>query len=192
VQKIFATTLTDLVLVQAIATGDQEALRALSQRYGHALAAVAGRILGDKADAEEVAADVLWQVWRQAVVFDPQRGSVGAWLMTLTRSRAIDRLRARNVRLKPLSELNQGQEVADISEVPDASPQLRSVELRAFVAEALKGLDENERAVLELAYYSDLSQSAIARKTGLPLGTVKSRLRRALVKLREPLKGFGI
>ncbi|MGH7840213.1 MAG: sigma factor, partial [Candidatus Binataceae bacterium] len=90
-EKVAATSPSDAALVQAIAAGDQEALRSLNQRYGNALAAVADRILIDKADAEETAADVLWQVWRQAVVFDPMRGSVGAWLMTLVRSRAIDR-----------------------------------------------------------------------------------------------------
>jgi RNA polymerase sigma-70 factor, ECF subfamily len=185
VQKIAATSPSDPALVQAIAAGDQEALRTLNQRYGHALAAVADRILIDKADAEEIAADVLWQVWRQAVVFDPARGSVGAWLMTLVRSRAIDRLRARNVRQRSLTA--SGELMAS----DDASLPLQHAERRKFVVTALNTLGENERAVLELAYYSDLSQSAIAEKTGLPLGTVKSRIRGALIKLREELKGFG-
>lgn len=181
--KTSASTLPDQGLVYAIAAGDQEALRTLNQRYGHALAAVAGRILDDKADAEEIAADVLWQVWRQAVVFDPGRGSVGAWLMTLVRSRAIDRLRARNVRLRPLAGSSA------VAELPDATLDLQTAQTRQLVAAALKNLGENDRAVLELAYYSDLSQSAIAEKTGLPLGTVKSRIRSALIKLREVLKG---
>lgn len=183
--KTPASKLPDQALVHAIAGGDQEALRTLNQRYGQALAAVAGRILDDKADAEEVAADVLWQVWRQAVVFDPARGSVGAWLMTLVRSRAIDRLRARNVRLRPLTGSSS------VAEVPDATFDLQAAQTRNLVAAALKNLGENERAVLELAYYSDLSQSAIAAKTGLPLGTVKSRIRSALIKLKEALRGSG-
>jgi RNA polymerase sigma-70 factor (ECF subfamily) len=184
VPKTSVSTLPDQGLVHAIAAGDQEALRTLNQRYGHALAAVAGRILDDKADAEEVAADVLWQVWRQAVVFDSERGSVGAWLMTLVRSRAIDRLRARNVRLRPLAGSSA------LAEVPDATFDLYTAQTQRLVVASLKNLSENERAVLELAYYSDLSQSAIAEKTGLPLGTVKSRIRTALIKLRESLKGL--
>ncbi len=184
-QKASTTPLSDHALVQAIADGDQQALHALNQRYGHALAAVADRILMDKGDAEEVAADVLWQVWRQALVFDPQRGSVAAWLMTVVRSRAIDRLRARNVRARTVVN------VSEEPQVEDASDAIRSAERRKFVAAALKNLSESERVVLELAYYSDLSQSAIAEKTGLPLGTVKSRIRNALLKLREELKGFG-
>lgn len=184
-QKVSTTPVSDHALVQAIAGGDQQALQALNQRYGHALAAVADRILMDKADAEEIAADVLWQVWRQAVVFDPQRGSVAAWLMTVVRSRAIDRLRARNVRSRTIDNVSEEPKVAD------ASDEISSAERRKFVAAALKTLSESERAVLELAYYSDLSQSAIAEKTGLPLGTVKSRIRNALIKLREDLKRFG-
>ncbi|HLW69747.1 MAG TPA: sigma-70 family RNA polymerase sigma factor [Candidatus Binataceae bacterium] len=184
-QKTAATSLSDPALVQAIAAGDQGALRILNQRYGHALVAVADRILIDKADAEEIAADVLWQVWRQAVTFDPVRGSVGAWLMTLVRSRAIDRLRARNVRQKPLT--GSGELTAS----DDASLPIQDAERRKFVMTALSKLGENERAVLELAYYSDLSQSAIAERTGLPLGTIKSRIRGALIKLKEELKGFG-
>jgi RNA polymerase sigma-70 factor (ECF subfamily) len=189
VEKTLATSLNDQALVQAIAAGNQDALRALNQRYGHMLAAVADRILSDKADAEEVAADVLWQVWRQAVVFDPARGSVAAWLMILARSRAIDRLRARNVRSKPLGEWTEVLEVADTSEVPHAWLELHSAEVQR-VAAALKGLSENERAVLRLAFYSDLSQSAIAEKIGLPIGTVKSKTRNALIKLRKALRGF--
>jgi RNA polymerase sigma-70 factor (ECF subfamily) len=163
-------------------------LRLLNYRYGNALAAVAERILNDKADAEEIAADVLWQVWRQAVVFDPARGSVGAWLMTLVRSRAIDRLRARNARLRPAGVAEDPAE--DVARADDETVAIDARQRRAIVKRALDKLDGRERTVLELAYYSDLSQSAIAERTGLPLGTVKSRIRAALLKLREDLKGF--
>src|ERR1700679_3058728 len=81
-------------LVAALAAGDQDALATLNQRYGRALTAVSDRILRDQGDAEEVAADVLWQLWREASRFDRSRGSVGAWIMMTVRSRAIDRLRA--------------------------------------------------------------------------------------------------
>ena len=176
---------SDEAVVRAIAGGDQESLRLLNARYGNALAAVAERVLGDRADAEEVAADVLWQAWRRAAVFDRSRGSVGAWLMMLVRSRAIDRLRARTARA------NLREDPAAFTETPDAAFEINNAQRRNLVQTAVAALQESERAVLELAYYSDLSQSAIAQRTGLPLGTVKSRMRSALIKLREGLRGLG-
>lgn len=184
-QKTSAIPPTDEAVIRAIAGGDQESLRLLNQRYGHALAAVAERVLGDRADAEEVAADVLWQAWRQAGAFDRSRGSVGAWLMMLVRSRAIDRLRARAVR----SIVRE--DPAEPADTPDASLEIHSNQRRRVVQAAIATLQDNERAVLEMAYFSDLTQSAIAARTGLPLGTVKSRIRSAMIKLREGLKGLG-
>jgi RNA polymerase sigma-70 factor (ECF subfamily) len=183
-QKTSAIPLSDDAVVRAIAGGDQESLRLLNQRYGHALVAVAERVLGDRADAEEIAADVLWQAWRQAALFDRSRGSVGTWLMMLVRSRAIDRLRARAARAKV------PEDPADSIDAPDATFDLNNAQQRRMVLAAVAALQESERAVLELAYYSDLSQSAIAERTGLPLGTVKSRMRSALIKLRDGLKGL--
>jgi len=185
VQKTAANEPSDDEVVRAIARGEQEALRKLNQRYGHALAALAQRILNDKSDSEEVAADVLWQVWRQAITFDRQRGSVGAWLMMQVRSRAIDRLRARKTREAVLD-----QPALPVDQT-DPTLEIHSAGKRRAVAAALGKLQENERAVLELAYFSDLSQSAIAERTSLPLGTVKSRIRSALIKLRVELKNVG-
>jgi RNA polymerase sigma-70 factor (ECF subfamily) len=185
VQKTSAIPPSDEAVLRAIAAGDQESLRTLNQRYGHALAAVAERVLGDRADAEEVAADVLWQAWRQAGGFDRGRGSVGAWLMMLVRSRAIDRLRAR------ASRSRVHDDPADSTDIPDATHDINSAQRQRVVQAAIATLQDSERAVLELAYYSDLSQSAIAERTGLPLGTVKSRIRSALIKLREGLGGLG-
>jgi RNA polymerase sigma-70 factor (ECF subfamily) len=185
VQKISAIPPTDEAVVRAIAGGDQESLRLLNQRYGHALAAVAERLLGDRADAEEVAADVLWQAWRQAGAFDRSRGSVGTWLMMLVRSRAIDRLRARTVRSKV------PEDPAASTGTHDASFALHSDQRRRVVQAAIATLHDNERSVLEMAYFSDLTQSVIAERTRLPLGTVKSRIRSAMIKLREGLKELG-
>jgi RNA polymerase sigma-70 factor (ECF subfamily) len=188
VQKTSAIPPTDEAVVRAIANGDQESLRALNQRYGPALAAVAERILGDRADAEEVAADVLWQAWRQAAAFDRSRGSVAAWLMVLARSRAIDRLRARAARAIARDALDAATEP---SVTPDASLVIHSEQRRRVVQTVMAGLQDNERSLLEMAYFSDLTQSTIAARTGLPLGTVKSRIRSAMIKLREGLKDLG-
>ncbi len=175
--------MTDLELVAAMASGQQEALRAFNQRYGYAVAVVAERILANKADAEEVAADVLWQAWRDAPRFDRSRGSVGAWLMMLARSRAIDRLRSRKARER------SGEDAGAIGHFDDPSHEIYSAERKQQVTKILGELKDGEREVLELAYYSDLSQSEIADRTGLPLGTVKSRMRSALIKLRDALRG---
>jgi RNA polymerase sigma-70 factor (ECF subfamily) len=175
--------ISDEALVSAMANGDQDSLRTLSRRYGNALSSVADRILRDKADAEEVAADVLWQLWREASRFDRSRGSVGAWIMMLARSRAIDRLRARN------SRLPRDPDPAEPALSDDPSNQINSAERRAKVAHALTALNESERDLLRLAYFSDLSQSEIADRTGLPLGTVKTRMRTGLLRLRDALRG---
>jgi RNA polymerase sigma-70 factor (ECF subfamily) len=188
VQKTSAIPPTDEAVVRAIADGDQESLRVLNQRYGPALAAVAERILGNRADAEEVAADVLWQAWRQAAAFDRSRGSVAAWLMVLARSRAIDRLRARAARAIARDALDAATEP---SVTPDASLVIHSEQRRRVVQTVMAGLQDNERSLLEMAYFSDLTQSIIAERTGLPLGTVKSRIRSAMIKLREGLKDLG-
>jgi RNA polymerase sigma-70 factor, ECF subfamily len=174
---------SDEALVSAMAAGDQDALATLNQRYGRALSAVADRILRDRGDAEEVAADVLWQLWREASRFDRSRGSVGAWVMMTVRSRAIDRLRARKSR-EP-----RGDNSAEPSFVNDPSNEIHSAEQRRKVEGALATLNDGERDLLRLAYFSDLSQSEIAERTSIPLGTVKSRMRSGLIRLRDALAG---
>ena len=175
--------ISDEGLVSAMAAGDQDALATLNQRYGRALSAVAARILRDEADAEEVAADVLWQLWREASRFDRGRGSVGAWIMMTVRSRAIDRLRARKAR-QP-----RGDDVDVLSVADDPSNEIHSADRRRKVEIALASLNDGERDLLRLAYFSDLSQSEIAERTSIPLGTVKSRMRAGLIRLRDALRG---
>src|SRR5271156_4655850 len=114
-----------------MAAGDQDSLATLNHRYGRAICAGPDRILRDKADAEEVAADVLWQLWREASRFDRSRGSVGAWIMMTVRSRAIDRLRARNAR-KP-----RGDDATETAVVNDPANEIHSAERRRKVEIAL-------------------------------------------------------
>jgi RNA polymerase sigma-70 factor (ECF subfamily) len=173
----------DRDLVVAMAAGNSEALRSLNARYGRMLAALARRFLNNESDAEEVVADVLWQAWRDAKTFDSTRGSVSVWLVTLARSRAIDRLRANRARKSPPGE----PPVSDPG--PDPAVDLHRVERAHIVRRALAGLEYNERAALQVAYFSDLSQSEVAEKLGIPLGTVKTRIRSAMIKLRETLSG---
>jgi RNA polymerase sigma-70 factor, ECF subfamily len=171
----------DRDLVAAMAAGDSEGLRGLNARYGGMLIALARRFLRDESDAEEVAADVLWQAWREAGAFDATRGSVSVWLVTRARSRAIDRLRANRARRPPSQEQPPSEPVSDPAATLDQARRAR------VVRAALAGLASNERTALELAYFSDLSQSEVAEKLGIPLGTVKTRMRSAMIKLREAL-----
>ncbi len=167
----------------AIAAGDPEALRTLNSRYGGMLAAVAKRFLGNDSDAEEVAADVLWQAWREARSFDPARGSVAVWMITLARSRSIDRLRAIRSRGRTRAEEPAAEAAPDPAYEMDRNQRAHSVR------RALTELDSNERTALELAYFSDLSQTEIADQLQIPLGTAKTRIRSAMIKLRKALIG---
>ena len=152
--------------------------------YGLAL-----RILGDVADAEEITLDVFTQVWKSASKFDPGRGSALAWLVMLTRSRSIDRLRSRadrDVRELPIADSRQPR---DISNLPDENSFIR--QQRMMVETALGGLTPEQRELIELAFFSGLTHSELALRTGLPLGTVKTRIRLGIIKLRELLAPLG-
>jgi RNA polymerase sigma-70 factor (ECF subfamily) len=174
-----AIRVSDCDLMIAMARGDNEALRMLTSRYSRLLTAFAWRIIGDQLDAQEVAADVLWQAWCESGAFVPQRGAVLTWLMTLTRNRAIDRLRANRVRERPY-ELS-------LNGVPDPSAEVDLTERARIVHEAMAGLRCDERMVLQLAYFADLSHQQIADELDIPLGTVKTRIRMAMIKLYQLL-----
>jgi RNA polymerase sigma-70 factor, ECF subfamily len=174
---------SDHDLVVAVAGRSVDALRELGCRYGRMLTALAMRFLGNESDAEEVASDILWQVWREAGLFDPTRGSVASWLVTLARSRSIDRLRA----LKARSGSPAHQVTSE--PVPDPAFQIDQAERTSIVRSTLMEIDPPERAALELAYFSDLSHREIAEKLGIPIGTVKTRIRSAMIKLRRALSG---
>jgi RNA polymerase sigma-70 factor (ECF subfamily) len=174
-----------LELILRMAQGDRTALEGLYDRYAQLVFNVAVRILRNHADAEEVVQEVFWQAWRQAGRYEPARGAPWAWLVTLTRARAIDAFRARGPHRRrvelPLSL------VATDPVVPPAE-QLAEKQL---VTGALDGLAATQRELLELAYYEGLTQTEIAARTGVPLGTVKTRLRAGLGRLRDSLLGKG-
>jgi|SRR5271166_2044548 len=174
---------SDEEVVSQMAGGCAAALRILSHRYGRVIATVALRILGDNSDAEEVAADAVWQAWRQAGGFDRASGSAAAWLLSIARSRAIDRLRARNW---PRPVLGRVMAPAEQGFAPTA--QIGSAQRRGALKAAMAALDERERQLLDLAYYTDLSQAEIAQRIGIPLGAVKTRMRSAMMKLKSALE----
>ena len=175
-----------VVLISKIASGDQSALTSLYDSTNRMVYGLVLRIVAEPATAEEVALDVYAQVWRQASNYDGKRGTPLAWLLTIARSRAIDRIRSskqEQQRKEPLD--NVANEIAETE-----TPEQISVasEQRRIVKSALATLPLEQREVIELAYYQGLSHSEIALKLGQPLGTVKTRTRLAMIKLREFLK----
>lgn len=173
-------------LIQEIVAGDQSALTALYDSTSRLLFGLVLRILGDYASAEEVLLDVYTQVWKQAASYDPRRGSPLAWLTTIARTRAIDRLRSGRFELQRKETL----EAAEDKTSPQGNPEEMIVmsERQKLVRSAIAALTPEQRQVIELAYYSGLSHSEIAMKIGEPLGTVKTRTRLGMMKLGELLR----
>ena len=172
-------------LIHRAAAGDQHAVSELYDATSRMVYGLVLRILGDEAAAEEVLLDVYMQVWRQASAYDAGRGAPLAWLATIARSRAIDRLRAgrqewqRARSLETVSQLSTGESLEEAAYV---------TELREVVRGALGTLSPEQREALELAYYGGLSHSEIAERLGQPLGTIKTRIRLGMMKLRALLK----
>jgi RNA polymerase sigma-70 factor (ECF subfamily) len=144
------------------------------------------RILGESPSAEEILFEVYLQVWRTAGNFDPNRGKVTSWLVSMTRSRAIDALRARQARgSKVAQSLDEASDLQDRRSGPEGHSIQKSREqvIRKFLQE----LPADQRKAIELAYFSGLTHGEIAAHTGMPLGTIKTRIRSGMVRLRELL-----
>jgi RNA polymerase sigma-70 factor, ECF subfamily len=176
----------DLVsLVERVAAGDQSALTTLYDATNRFIYSLILRVLGDMGSAEEVLIDVYTQLWRQAANYDANRGAPLAWMATIARSRAIDRLRS------GWQDQHRKESLDVLGDAPAnaASPEESAAasERQRFVREALNLLTPEQRRVIELAYYSGLSHSEIAEKLNQPLGTVKTRTRLGMMKLREAL-----
>jgi RNA polymerase sigma-70 factor (ECF subfamily) len=177
----------DAELVQRVAQGDKDALRALYERFGSILFGMSFRVLGDRQAAEECTQDTLLAVWRRAGAYDPRRASVGTWMIAIARNRAVDLLRRRAARpADPHAEIEQGDES------PDVADSVAADETSRLVAAALAELPEPQREVLVLSYFNGLSHSEIAERLGLPLGTVKGRARLALDRLRTLVPKYGL
>ena len=183
----------DAGLVARMRDRDEAALGALYDRWSGRVRAVALRIVRDVAEAEDVVEDVFWQAWRQADRFDASRGGVGTWLVTLSRSRSLDRLRALKREGTTLSlDDPDGQVPHDALSTGDIDPfaVAEHGERTRRLATALAELNPQQREALELAYWGGLSQTEIAERTQTPLGTIKTRMRLGLIKLRDAL-GVG-
>lgn len=174
--------------IRQVARGDESALSSFYDASSRLVYGLAFKILGDAGAAEEVALDVYLQVWREASRFDSARGRASSWLMAMTRSRAIDKLR---VRLRELSHSGTLEAVAETrSERTDPEESALITQLQAHVRRALNTLSDAQRQAIELAYFGGLPQSEIALKLNEPLGTIKTRIRNGMLKVREQLQSY--
>jgi RNA polymerase sigma-70 factor, ECF subfamily len=171
-------------LISRVAAQDQDAMTALYDDSNRLIYGLLLRILGNAATAEEVLLDVYVQVWRQAARYDQQRGNPRAWLVTMARSRAIDRLRSEGQAARHEGPLD---ETVTMALADDAEAMTAHAELRQLVCTALDALPPEQREVIELAFYSGLTHTEMAARLNQPLGTVKTRARRGMMKLREIL-----
>jgi RNA polymerase sigma-70 factor, ECF subfamily len=175
--------MSDVDLLHAVANGDEGALARLYDAYRVILFGLLVRILNSREEAEDILQDVFVQVWRRARDFDEKRGKPFTWLVTLARSRAIDRLRLLGARQR----LATGAAQQQTEEVSDALSDTILGTRREIVRRALAGLPDEQRNALVLAYFDGLTQSEIASKLNTPLGTVKTRMRTGMQKLRALL-----
>lgn len=172
----------DASLLARVVQGDEQALAELYDRHGRAAYALACRVTGERETAEEVVQEAFLAVWRRAETYRPDRGSVRGWLLTVVRHRAIDLVRARATR--PRTTL---MDDLRLSAPDDPLAEALASALAATVRTAVAALPPEQRIAVELAYFAGLSYPAIAARVGAPLGTVKSRLRLALERLRRQL-----
>jgi RNA polymerase sigma-70 factor (ECF subfamily) len=176
---------SDAELLHAIAGGDEQALASLYDRYRVILFSLVLRILHSRDEAEDVLQELFLQVWKRASDFDEARGRPFTWLVTLARSRAIDRLRSLASRERAVTE---SARTAGPDEWSDAVDDAIRSEESAVVRRALAELPEDQRRALLLAYFEGLTQTEIATRLGAPLGTIKTRMRSGMIKLRELLQ----
>lgn len=182
-----STTEESLLLAQ-VAERNQEALSVLYDRYARVLYAVAFKILGSVEEAEEAVLDVFSQVWKTAGRYDATRSRVDSWLFMLVRSRSLDRLRALQRLGKVVESSTEAAKIMPTVQISDPAEDVLINERRDRILKAMQQLPEEQRRVLELAYYQGLTHVEVATITGKSLGTVKTRIRLGLSKLRQVLE----
>ena len=174
-------------LLAAMARGDKAALARLYDLLAKPLYSLALRVLNDASEAQDIVQDVFLQMWHKAATYETARGSVFAWAATLTRNRAIDRIRMRRRRAELLAESAPDLQPAAVESDRDSAGALWLREKAGAVRTALASLAPDQQKAIELAFFSGLTQQEIAARLNEPLGTIKARIRRGLLKLRETL-----
>jgi RNA polymerase sigma-70 factor, ECF subfamily len=176
----------DAEVIRRIRAGDRAAFLEFYDRAAPLLMGVAARILNDRREAEDVLQDVFAQIWQKSQGFDAELGSLSSWAVALVRNKAIDRIRASTRRRRLIEEIAISTD-AEQAPAASASEQLSGEERAGRIRAALADLSPDQRQVIDLAFFAGLSQSEIAARLEQPLGTIKARIRRGMLRLREQL-----
>jgi RNA polymerase sigma-70 factor (ECF subfamily) len=177
----------EMELLENTARGDRASFLQLYERYSGVLFSSAFRVLNDQAETEEVVQDVFVQIWDKAALYDRKRGKPLTWALTLTRNRSIDRLRVAKRRRRVEDEVEKETSVSDQrGSGPDAAvAQVSTLETNRLVRAAVLELSYEQRQAIEMAYFGGLTQNEIAQTLAEPLGTVKARIRRGMIRLKD-------
>jgi len=187
-----AQQIADREMLLRVLNGDQAAFSALYDRLSGPLYSLALKMLGDASDAQDALQEVFLQIWSRAKTYDPEKSSVFSWAVLLTRSRAIDRLRARDRRLRVVGGSTADEtrlaEATNASTVESAADTVDKNDEAALVRSLLNNLPSEQRQAIDLAFFGHLTHHEIAARLRQPLGTIKARIRRGLLKLREQIR----
>jgi len=175
----------EIELLRRIGEGDRASFRELFDRFSGVLLAAAYKVLNDQTEAEDVLQDVFIQIWDKASLYDPRRGKPLTWVLTLTRNKAIDRLRSAQRRYRLKDEVEKEYKAVDMTDVVDSVDRVYALEKGKMIREAVKNLSKDQQVAIELAFFKGLTQNEIAEQLNEPLGTIKARIRRGMIKLRE-------
>lgn len=180
-------SIQDAELMRKVALGDRAAFGQLFDRYHQLALNLAWRVLSERQEAEDVVQETFLQLWRDAGSYKPERGNVSTWIVTITRSRAIDKLRSWKSRRIADLGIEREEEENLTEHLPDPAATQESLDNRLLVRKAFGSLAVEQRVVIEMAYYEGMSQSEIAEALREPLGTIKTRIRSGLIKLKQAL-----
>ncbi len=175
----------EIALLRRVAQGDRRSFEELYERFSGVLFSTAYRVLNNQEAAEDVLQDVFVQIWEKAPLYDPTRGKPMTWAVTLTRNKSIDRLRSTQRRNRLQDDVQRESETFEQFDDRSSFDALASGESNKLVREAIQKLSKDQREAIELAFFSSLTQTEIAERLKEPLGTIKARIRRGLMKLRE-------
>jgi RNA polymerase sigma-70 factor (ECF subfamily) len=177
----------DSELMRKVALGDRSAFGQLFDRYNQLALNLAARVLNERHEAEDVVQEVFLQVWRDASSYQQERGNVSTWIVAIARSRAIDKLRSRKAR-RVADPVGDNDDALDVTEtLPDPAAKPDDLDNQLLVRKAFGSLAVDQRVAIEMAYYEGMSQSEIAEALREPLGTIKTRIRSGLLKLKQSL-----
>ena len=175
----------EIRLLREVGHGDRRSFEMLYERFSGVLFSTAFRVLNNQEAAEDVLQDVFVQIWEKAALYDPARGKPMTWAITLTRNKAIDRLRSVQRRSRLQDDLQHESQTVEQFDDKSSFDAVSSVETAGMVREAVKKLSKDQREAIELAFFSSLTQTEISERLNQPLGTVKARIRRGMMRLQE-------